>query len=1109
MVDVTEQIAKQRASIETARQKLQSARQAQESRTQTELRSSGTNQLAQRAQRKAQKEIVAKTGGEVESFEKEFEKEVASKVPKQAKQEYLDVEYETAKSKINEEISKIRQKIEVKKEQARRYSSEGKDDRADQIQDDISALDAKIQGYQKAISGSKVEVVQNVNSGYATELANYEAMREEQKNLQGKQEKVWIGKIPVETKSFVTKDYHKIAEPEKVNLEPTSLITGNTEYFNPSTQQFQSVTATGWQGTAAIRPPTPVEREAMDKLTGIPKYVFGDTKSGNILTVSQVDLKSRIQQTTKYTTKVEELDKDINKLTEGNIDKITNEWTGSSEDYNRYLSLYNQREQNVQALVNTKPTIKVGLFTATREVPVQSVRYLTYETAGAGLMARAVGETLGTTAGEGIKSVENLFMTMSRKGGNIVLEPSEFKYIKGKEVTLSYPYQTGGTSFYSETKGFYSPTTTLNIPEKRVIKGDVYSALGKTTMVLRKGGEIGGRALPYLNPAGQYIFLSEQAELMGGVILEKGSFKAGALGYLKEYPYDALALGTYGVIKGYQTYKWAVKPITIQEATRAAVKPKAIEFQKTKMVGGKEIQLSKYKITGEVRPPIKVIKTTNIRDLLGLDPLVPPTIKPAVTSTIWTPYWVEGNKPFVIFERLGSHRYATLYSVRGDTGAAQLFKGFEKKLTPSYIETTKLARIYPKTKEAYLFRQETKMATGALTRQKVVLQTEFLEVSKAKTLFPKDIEKQVLAGRKIRISAKTPRLDTTIYRLKETIVPPTESAGTFIPPRNIPKTPWTKTFPVEKVVTELPKPIIPTPKPIVPPTTIVKESTSLFPVIVGGTGVASIYQGQGTYEQTSFSGQSLILSPSIKSSETLFSQPMLDTSLKVEQEIKSQVKTLEPLLKEQLKPALKEQLKPALKEQLKPLLKVEQMSPIKERVKVDAKPALKVGLKPMLKYSLKQQLKQQLKQAQKQAQKQSLKQQLKPSQILKLTGDSNVGIGKALSQAKGALGDFEAFVTKAGKEVSIGTAETQEGAEKLLKGKLISTLSAGGFLTFGGEKIRATKLKSFGGGEFRLSKVSPFKIIEKKRRRLRKSTTGKEIQVFRKGSKSKSAFKFL
>lgn len=92
---------------------------------------------------------------------------------------------------------------------------------------------------------------------------------------------------------------------------------------------------------------------------------------------------------------------------------------------------------------------------------------------------------------------------------------------------------------------------------------------------------------------------------------------------------------------------------------------------------------------------------------------------------------------------------------------------------------------------------------------------------------------------------------------------------------------------------------------------------------------------------------------------------------------------------------------------------------------------------------------------------------------------------------------FEAFAFKGEKPISIGKASSQEEAESLLKGTLKSTLRAGGFLTKGGEKIKASELKGFGGGEFRLSKVSKYNIVEQKNLRLRKSGTGSQIQYFR------------
>jgi len=137
--------------------------------------------------------------------------------------------------------------------------------------------------------------------------------------------------------------------------------------------------------------------------------------------------------------------------------------------------------------------------------------------------------------------------------------------------------------------------------------------------------------------------------------------------------------------------------------------------------------------------------------------------------------------------------------------------------------------------------------------------------------------------------------------------------------------------------------------------------------------------------------------------------------------------------------------------------------------------------------------------------KQSTQPTGKPTPIIFKFGES---IKKAKAIAKEKPEIFEAFITKLGKEVSLGKKQTQTEAEQLLKGKIRGTLSAGGFIMKGSKKLKAKELKTFGGGEFRLSKASSFKIIERKERRLRKGTTGKQVQFFRKKSNPKRIINF-
>ncbi len=106
---------------------------------------------------------------------------------------------------------------------------------------------------------------------------------------------------------------------------------------------------------------------------------------------------------------------------------------------------------------------------------------------------------------------------------------------------------------------------------------------------------------------------------------------------------------------------------------------------------------------------------------------------------------------------------------------------------------------------------------------------------------------------------------------------------------------------------------------------------------------------------------------------------------------------------------------------------------------------------------------------------------------------------------------FEIFTRKGGKDIKVAKAETEAEAFKKLKKKLKGTLRASGFVEKGGKKVSPPL---FLNGEFRKSKVDPFRVVEKKAKRLRKGTTGKEVQMFRafgvgkKKKKSKGFFGF-
>ena len=104
------------------------------------------------------------------------------------------------------------------------------------------------------------------------------------------------------------------------------------------------------------------------------------------------------------------------------------------------------------------------------------------------------------------------------------------------------------------------------------------------------------------------------------------------------------------------------------------------------------------------------------------------------------------------------------------------------------------------------------------------------------------------------------------------------------------------------------------------------------------------------------------------------------------------------------------------------------------------------------------------------------------------------------------FGGFEAFGKRFGKEVSLGTGTKQQAGEKLtsfLKG----TLGASGFIKKAtGEKIRFEETGLLAKG-FIKSKVSPYLVVERKSRRLKRGGQEvREISMFRKGKIRKRKF---
>lgn len=115
-----------------------------------------------------------------------------------------------------------------------------------------------------------------------------------------------------------------------------------------------------------------------------------------------------------------------------------------------------------------------------------------------------------------------------------------------------------------------------------------------------------------------------------------------------------------------------------------------------------------------------------------------------------------------------------------------------------------------------------------------------------------------------------------------------------------------------------------------------------------------------------------------------------------------------------------------------------------------------------------------------------------------------IGIAQRLSRKTKEEPDlFKVFAFKFEQPIEIGETKTKYEAKKLLIGELKTTLRASGYIERAGKKLKFSEL-GFLGGEFRPSKVSKFRVTQKKSKRLGRKEETTELQYFRKVRKGKS-----
>lgn len=295
-----------------------------------------------------------------------------------------------------------------------------------------------------------------------------------------------------------------------------------TETYSPITGMFVSASSTGERGTAILRKPTIEEAKKIDTITNpIEKFVFGDTRSGNILTANPYELRREIVRQSDVNQKISDIGSELDKIEKNNVNPVTNQWTGNQEEFAKYQRLQNQ--YNSQVAVLGSQTIGVGLFKQEQR-PLSDFRYLgaTNTISRVGSIPRSIGETAGA----------NLGMV-----GALLPEEGVYKY-QPSDFSISLPYQSRGTSF-SKGDMFFVPTTEVKPSEVKFLTSEQGRAVGRFV----------GRASPYLNPYGEVIFGAETLGLVAGETEFTGGLGSGISSSFKKYPFEIGLAGGVGLFK--------------------------------------------------------------------------------------------------------------------------------------------------------------------------------------------------------------------------------------------------------------------------------------------------------------------------------------------------------------------------------------------------------------------------------------------------------------------------------------------------------------------------------------------------------------------------------
>jgi hypothetical protein len=886
----------------------------------------------------------------------------------------------------------------------------------------------------------------------------------------------------------------KIKEPTiNLDISKLNIPTPSPEIYNPQTGMYMRQSPTGYGSTAYMRLPTTEEKARMDEMGKVGKFIFGvSKKSENIITA------------------------DINEL--------------STRD--------------------PASTIGVGFGGAIVQKPISSFDIFlkgdrsksVYSTIG------IVRETLGVGFYEGIESVSSYLETKSRTGGNRILKPEDIKTIK--ESTFEVPYQgTIGTDPFS---GKQITTKTITIPEQKVIKQDVWgigSEIAHGTAIV---GGIVGRTVPYLNPAGGYIYLGTEAERLGYNIQEQGSTLGGFSSWVEEAPLESTIALTIPLAKVLQTTGTFLKK---QITTRVPIKNPMANLEAESVIHKdiniitKEGQINKViypnqQILQMSSEGSRVIQTSKWNEFFGKKVRISKggfEILPAEPLYAGVPYGKVGSETYKeAFNRLiksgvtesqarQTLRYIPPRTITQSIEGKITVKGgnalgrftFETK-KPVITIDEKLG-IKTKggkpTKDITTFQR--KVITGEDKSIVIGVNTKLKELNK----IPKQFEKgydfstnvEFLTGEESAIKKGYEPLGGGVFKEGEYKI----LTGTSFERQIVPTTPIKYTLNLDNKVISFKKTI-----------DLTGTGASVQPSKIVKTPFSKTFGEQIQITEEALKLPPIINKPSIKT------PTIKQTNINAEVSIGVSYPSMVGGIRTESLYAGTGQYERTENLGLTPSKVVSSdllgvgtglgVSNIQKSGELELY-KLSSGLKSSLGTPQTESIKDiqlesqtnQLKSASLlkslQEQKQIQKQQLKPvqKQILKQQPKLEpklipfgISLGD-IKKAKKVIGNeekFGVFVKKFGKDVSVGEFGTLEGAKKKLTEELIGTIRAGGYITKGKEKIKAKELKLF-GTEFRPSKQSEFSLIQRRSKRLKKGgQETKEIIGFRKSKKKKSLF---